>query len=727
MIQLVLTGLRQMRIRETVDPVEIPFDGFSGAVHDVICCAVCRTDAKMWDQGHRDLCLPRVPGHEMVVRDDEGNRYAVWPGTSCGHCRYCLGRRENLCEEMKIMGFHTDGGFAGRVFVPDACRVPLPDNLPDPVACFAEPVGCVINALEKLGPVKGRRVIVHGGGTMGLTAALVLQDAGALPLVIEKSEAKIDRVSLFLSDTGIECVKDTHQSEFDAALNACADHAAFCQAVAKVRKGGRICFFSGLTKNRHLETNLVNLLHYRELVLAGAYGLTRRNMVDGVPFMVRQKTALSHLIEACITPEQMPEVLSDVLSGKMLKYIVDVSGGQDVGRFNPADPVPDKGQLSGVVAGDSIQQSKGFMADRGAESGGKDECLCREVIDGIDSLDLSLKSAAQAKIDNKTKPLGALGTLEDLALQMALIQRNLSPRIRRKALFVFAADHGVTEEGVSAYPREVTRQMVDNFLSGGAAINVLCRHHGIDLKIVDMGVEGRFAPHPDLIDKKVCPATRNFALEPAMTRAEMFQALAAGMAVFLESHDAAPIDIVGLGEMGIGNTTAASAIISTICGIEPSRATGRGTGVDDQGLSHKTEVIERVLAFHLPDPKDGMDILQKIGGFEIAGIAGAALAAASKGCAVVLDGVISTAAGLLAGLICPDIRGYLISGHRSVEVAQKAALDHLGLESVIDFSMRLGEGTGAALTMDTAEAACRIMCEMASFEDAGVSRSAVDR
>ena len=324
-------------------------------------------------------------------------------------------------------------------------------------------------------------------------------------------------------------------------------------------------------------------------------------------------------------------------------------------------------------------------------------------------------------MDNKTKPLGALGTLEQLAIQMSLIQNCLDPVIHRKALFVFAADHGITEEGVSAYPREVTLQMVKNFLKGGAAINVLCRHHHIDMKIVDMGVDGDLDPHSYLIEKKVRRGTRNFALEPAMTRREMFTALDYGMSVFLDSYRADPVDIVGLGEMGIGNTTSASAIISSVCGISPAQATGRGTGVDNKGLTHKAEVIEKALLFQKPDPRNGFELLEKVGGYEIAGIAGAVLAAASVGCAVVLDGVISTAAGLVAFVINPDIRGYLISGHKSVEVAQKSALEHMGIASVIDFKMRLGEGTGAALTMDTAEAACKIMCEMASFDDAGVS------
>ena len=335
--------------------------------------------------------------------------------------------------------------------------------------------------------------------------------------------------------------------------------------------------------------------------------------------------------------------------------------------------------------------------------------------------DEGFRPSAQHRIDTKTKPLGALGTLESLAVQLALIQRRLDPCLTRKMMLVFAGDHGVAEEGVSAFPAEVTPQMVANFLDGGAAINVLCRHHGIDLRVVDMGVNAEFDDHPVLIKKKIRCGTRNFALEPAMTATEAVAAVEAGMAVFETEYQRQRIDIVGLGEMGIANTTSAAAIISAATGIGPAEATGRGTGIDDQGLAHKTKVIAKALALHRPDPGDGLALLQAVGGYEIAGIAGAVLAAAARGTAVVLDGVISTAGGLVAACLAPDVRGYLISGHRSVEPAQQAALAHLGLTPVVDFGMRLGEGTGAAMTIDVADAACRIMREMASFEEAGVS------
>ncbi len=346
----------------------------------------------------------------------------------------------------------------------------------------------------------------------------------------------------------------------------------------------------------------------------------------------------------------------------------------------------------------------------------------RDMVTGIAPPAEDLRPQAQTKIDNKTKPLGALGKLEDLAVQMSVIQNDLNPELKRKALFVFAGDHGIAEEGVSAFPAEVTGQMVSNFLAGGAAINVICRHQGIDIRVVDMGVNADFDDHPVLLQKKVRKGTRNFAVQNAMTVAEAARALENGVAVFQEANRSRVIDIVGLGEMGIANTTSATAIICAVTGVSPFKATGRGTGVDDKGLEHKAKVIQKALDFHNPDPADGFDILQRLGGYEIGGIAGAVLAAANQGTGVVLDGVISTAAGLIAYLINPDIRGYLIAGHRSVEISQTAALEHMQLEPVIDFGMRLGEGTGAAMTIDVVDASCRIMREMASFDEAEVSQ-----
>jgi len=702
-MKMVLTGLGRLEI--SPDDSEKRDNITKGFIETrVLSCAICRTDAKMWEQGHRDLLFPRVLGHEMVIQDKKGQRHIVWPGKSCGICRFCRSGRENLCEEMKITGFHSDGGFANNAILPKESLIPIPDDLDTHVACFAEPIGCVINAFEKLSFKKNDRILIYGAGTMGLITALYARHLDLVPLVIEKSETKIKHVAPFLEATGITCTKDTNESEFELVINACADFIAFCQGIAKVGKGGKIAFFSGISKNEQIETNLINLIHYKEARMSGVYGMTREHMKKAVPFMQANETRLELLVEEIVAPQKAPELMAKVLSGKYLKYILDFSIPGDMPRVDIRQE-----SLSGGIS----------LKDLALKS------LCRNVIENISPLSDSLLAAATAKIDEKTKPLGALGRIEDLAIQISLIQDNLSPEIRQKNLFVFAGDHGITEEGVSAFPSEVTAQMVDNFLNGGAAINVLCRHHDIEMKVVDMGVSREFSPHPGLIMKKVARGTHNFAIEDAMTRHQVITALENGMTTFLEADDRQHIDIVGLGEMGIGNTTSASAIISVITGITPAQATGRGTGVDDKGLAHKTEVIEKVLNFHTIDPANGFEILQKIGGFEIAGIAGAILAAASKKTAVVLDGVISTAAGLVAYVINPGIQGYLISGHKSVEKAQKAALSHMGLTPMIDFNMRLGEGTGAALAIDMAEAACKIMTQMASFDEAKVAKSSI--
>ncbi|GEM_PF-7127 len=743
MKKIVLQGLRKLEIKES----GIPKPAQGQCLLKVLYCAVCRTDAKMWDQGHRDLIFPRVMGHEVVAEDKDRNRFVIWPGTSCGKCRYCTSNRENLCEYMKITGFHTDGGFADYILVPAKSIVSVPENLRSHIACLTEPVGCVLNGIGKLDLKQGERIIIYGGGSVGLIAALVCRDIGAVPLVIEKREEKIKKAGSFLKAADIQCVKDTNKSEFDAVITACSDPAAFDLGIVKLAKGGRFSFFSGLLKNKNIETNLINLIHYKEAEIHGAYGLTRDNMVTALPFMEKNQIFLEHLIEAIMVPDAAVNLMPKVLSGKNFKYILDFTrdylnknklereikpqSGNNV--FNKSAGKDVKVKKSNKIIHTNFNLGENDMTKYNGKNEKKEnfvsensddntQGLCMSVIKSIVPITTdALGAAAQGKIDNKTKPLGALGKLEDLAIKMSLIQNTLSPVIRKKALFVFAADHGITEEGVSAFPAEVTFQMVKNFLNGGAAINVLCRHHDIDIKIVDMGVNADFEDNPDFIDKKVRKGTRNFAIEDAMTEEEVIQALSGGMEAFFSIHNIHEIDIVGLGEMGIGNTTSASSIISTITGITPAEAVGRGTGIDDKGLVHKIEVIEKALNFHNPDPKNGYEILREIGGYEIAGIAGAVLGAASKGTAVVLDGVISTAAGLVAYVINPDVLGYLISGHKSVEISQKAALSYMGLDPVIDLNMRLGEGTGAALTIDIADAACKIMSEMASFDDAGIS------
>ena len=283
-----------------------------------------------------------------------------------------------------------------------------------------------------------------------------------------------------------------------------------------------------------------------------------------------------------------------------------------------------------------------------------------------------------------------------------------------------AGDHGVAAEGVSAFPSEVTPQMVLNFLYGGAAINVLARHVGARVTIVDMGVATEMEPHPDLVNKKIALGTDNIAKGPAMTRQQAIQAIEAGAEV-VEAEIANGLDILATGDMGIGNTTPSAAIAAALTGRTPKEIVGRGTGVDDDGLQRKITAVENALKVNLPKAEDGLDILAKVGGFEIGGLAGAILAAVAHRKPVVIDGFISTAAAMIAVSLEPKVGDYLISAHRSQELGHQIMLEWLGLEPILDLSLRLGEGTGAVLAMSLVEAACKILSEMATFSEAGVS------
>jgi len=285
---------------------------------------------------------------------------------------------------------------------------------------------------------------------------------------------------------------------------------------------------------------------------------------------------------------------------------------------------------------------------------------------------------------------------------------------------VMAADHGVTAEGVSAYPAEVTAQMVLNFLHGGAAINVLARQVGARVTVIDIGVAADFEPTLELIQRKVLCGTRNLAQGPAMTREEAEQALQVGVDV-LNEEAARGLDIVATGDMGIGNTTSSSAIVAAMTGLLVAQVVGRGTGIDDTGLQRKIKVIEQALSVNQPNAKDAMDVLHKVGGLEIAGLAGVMIAAASHRIPVVVDGFISTAAAMIAVGLAPRVREYLISAHQSVEIGHQVMLKHLNLIPLLDLNLRLGEGTGAALAFSLIEASTRILREMATFAEAGVS------
>jgi nicotinate-nucleotide--dimethylbenzimidazole phosphoribosyltransferase len=294
------------------------------------------------------------------------------------------------------------------------------------------------------------------------------------------------------------------------------------------------------------------------------------------------------------------------------------------------------------------------------------------------------------------------------------------PSVERKAVIVMAADHGVTAEGVSAYPSEVTAQMVLNFLRGGAAINVLAQQAGARVAVMDIGVATDFEPLPGLLRRKVLCGTRNFAQGPAMTRTEAEQAIQVGIDVLSEEAGNG-LDIVATGDMGIGNTTASSAIAAAVLGFPVPEVVGRGTGIDDEGLERKIRVIERALALNQPKADDALDVLHKVGGLEIAGLAGVMIAAAGRRIPVVVDGFISTAAALIAAGLAPRLRDYLISAHHSVEIGHQAMLTHLNLMPLLDLNLRLGEGTGAALAFHLLEASTRILREMATFGEAGVS------
>jgi nicotinate-nucleotide--dimethylbenzimidazole phosphoribosyltransferase len=346
--------------------------------------------------------------------------------------------------------------------------------------------------------------------------------------------------------------------------------------------------------------------------------------------------------------------------------------------------------------------------------------LLTTTIARIAPLDAPAMQSARARQDALTKPQGALGRLETLSIQIAGITGSPRPRLLRPAVVVMAGDHGVAARGVSAYPAEVTPQMVLNFLAGGAAINVLARHVGARVVVVDMGVAAELPPHPSLLARKVAPGTRDLSAEPAMSPVQARQAVEAGIGV-ADEVIAAGADVIATGDMGIGNTTASSAIVAALAGLGAAEVTGRGTGVDDAALARKIALIDGALALHRPDPADGLDVLAKVGGFELGGLAGLIVGAAARRTPVVVDGFISGAAALLACALAPAARPYLIAGHRSVERGHAAVFRALDVEPLVDLGLRLGEGTGAALALSLCQAACKILDEMATFGEAGVS------
>lgn len=342
-----------------------------------------------------------------------------------------------------------------------------------------------------------------------------------------------------------------------------------------------------------------------------------------------------------------------------------------------------------------------------------------DTISNIAAPDAEAMQRARERQDQLTKPQGSLGILEELSIRLAGIQGRAQPQISKKVIIVMAGDHGVVAEGVSAFPQEVTPQMVANFAGGGAGINVLARHVGAEVRVVDIGVavpveiEG-------IVQKKVRPGTANMAEGPAMSREQAVASIEAGIEV-AEAEIAAGADLLGTGDMGIGNTTPSSAILTVFSGAGMEQTVGRGTGIDTEALANKRDVVNRAIEVNRPDRNDGLDVLARVGGLEIGGLAGVILAAAAGRVPVVIDGFISGAAALVAASLCPGSRDYMIASHVSVEPGHKLMLEELGLKPMLFMDMRLGEGTGAALASSLVEASAKVLSEMATFGEAGVA------
>jgi nicotinate-nucleotide--dimethylbenzimidazole phosphoribosyltransferase len=346
--------------------------------------------------------------------------------------------------------------------------------------------------------------------------------------------------------------------------------------------------------------------------------------------------------------------------------------------------------------------------------------IISQTLDKIQPVSPSLLHKAQAHLDSLTKPPGSLGILEDIAKRYVAIRNSETPTLKKISTVVFAADHGVTAEGISAYPSEVTAQMVMNFLNKGAAVNVLANHINAEVTIVDIGVNFQFQSHLNLLDRKIALGTKNFSKEPSMTRSQAEASIATGIEIATECGRNG-FDILTTGEMGIGNTTSSSAIFSILGNARVEDVTGRGTGIDDSALIKKISVIQKGIDLHQPDSEDPIDILAKVGGFEIGGIAGLILGAAAQSIPVVVDGFISSAGAALALKMSPSAGDYIFPSHQSSEPGHKIFFELLGHPPLFDLNMRLGEGTGALLAVNLIQSAIKIYNEMATFQSAGVS------
>jgi len=342
-----------------------------------------------------------------------------------------------------------------------------------------------------------------------------------------------------------------------------------------------------------------------------------------------------------------------------------------------------------------------------------------QLIKNIRPLNDEAMQKAAARLNNLTKPVGSLGVLEDLAIQLAGITGEVMPKVENKMVVVMAGDHGVVEEGVSPAPQSVTTQMVYNFINGGAGINVLSRCVGAQVKVVDIGVADKNLANPNLISRKIRLGTANMAKGPAMSREEALQAIQVGVDVASGVIDRG-VNLLGTGEMGIGNTTSSSAILKVYTDAALTTIVGRGVGLNDEGVLNKIKVIETALLVNNPNPADPIDVLAKVGGLEIAGMTGLFLGAAARQVPIVIDGFISGVAAFIAYNLAPQVKGYSIASHLSEEPGHKLVLELMGLEPMLRMRLRLGEGTGAALAFQIIEAATRVISEMATFEEAGV-------
>ncbi|BBO72262.1 nicotinate-nucleotide--dimethylbenzimidazole phosphoribosyltransferase [Desulfosarcina alkanivorans] len=346
--------------------------------------------------------------------------------------------------------------------------------------------------------------------------------------------------------------------------------------------------------------------------------------------------------------------------------------------------------------------------------------LIERSIASIQPIDAVMLDQANERLANQARPAGSLGLLEPASARLAAIFGTLDVRLDNKVIITCAGDHGVTDEGVSLFPQEVTPQMVFNFVNGGASINVLGRHAGARVIAADLGVNYDFEPDLPIFHKKVGKGTANFARVPAMSRQDAEKSVAAGIEIVNELLAEGPLSMLGTGDMGIGNTTPSSAVIAAFSGIAVEKLTGRGTGIDDAALANKIRVIEQALALHRPDPKDPLDVLAKVGGFEIGGLAGLVIGAAASGIPVVCDGLIATAGALIACELAPAAKSYLFASHRSVEVGHRFMHERLGVEPLLDLQFRLGEGTGAAVAMELLDAATRVLCDIKTFEEVAI-------